>query len=283
MRINVCVPHRGDDKHLCETVHKTVANSTVATTRVVIGFDEDEFTKDRLSVMNSEKIVCTVDPREDSLGAKYERCAQAYQADLFVIAKDHIAITTPGWDAILSEYAALFTDGIGFLHFGKEPNGEDLPAMIAVTKKTVELAGFGLMVPHYPFWWGNTTWDEIGWMTERVLYAPVEVDYPSGFPPRNRRDIAYWAEFFDKTRPLRCRVADKLISTMSEPPHRRRHLKQTRNKWIALFKQRNAALRDPAFAGNIETQGSVAEPMDARHERLKANAERILKDMVSQE
>lgn len=78
-------------------------------------------------------------------------------------------------------------------------------------------------------------------------------------------------------------MADKLISTMSEPPHRRRHLKQTRNKWIALFKQRNAALRDPAFAGNIETQGSVAEPMDARHERLKANAERILKDMVSQE
>lgn len=280
MKISVCVPHRGSDEHLKRTVDITVANSTMATTRVIIGYDEDEFTKEKLAIVTNEKIVVSVNPREDSLGAKYNRLAKDFEADLFVITKDHIAITTPGWDAILNELAALYTDGIGMLYFGKEPHGEDLPACIAVTKKMVDIAGFGLMVPHYPFWWGNTTWDEIGWLTERILYAPVEVDYPAGFPQRNRRDIAWWAEFFDKTRPLRCQAADKLIAAMHEPPHRRRHLKTTRERWMAMFEQRNAALRNAEFAGRIEQNG-IVEPMDARHERLRANAEQILKDLVA--
>lgn len=282
MRVCLVVPSRGGVEPLKETLPITLKNSTMSNTKIVVGFDRDEFRESWLTeIQTSDKVLACVEKREDSLGAKYNRCASAHDADLYLIGKDHIALSTYGWDELCNEYAALFTDGIGFLSVGKEPHGEPYPSILGVTRKTLEVAGIGLMVTHYPYWWGNTTWCEIGWMLERFLTPPVETSYPAGFPGRYRRDVKFWADFFYETRPGRCGLADKLLKQMNEPPHRRRHLALARAGWIASFEQSHDVLRDPEKAARIEQQMSLSEPLDDRHRRLRDQAERILERIKS--
>lgn len=263
MRINLCTPTRGKPDQLREFVSETLANAVLDQTRIVIGFDGDDDTSTEAYWIGLDKVIVSVAPREDALGAKYNRCAAAYDADLYVMGLDDVAISTKGWDAKLIAASNVFHDGIGLVYFGKEPHGESLPSMMAATKRLVDLMGY-FVVPYFPFWWGNTWLDEIGHMIGRIVQADdIETRYPTEFDKPQRRDILFWAEFFDRTRHMREGIADRII-------------KEIRKPMLAAFEHRNACLRNPDFAGRIEANLSSETPSDPRHERLKRQALELL-------
>lgn len=264
MKINVCTPTRGKPDHLREFVTESIANSVLDEMRFVIGLDDDDpHHLEALKAVSGQKVIHSIAGREDALGAKYNRCAKAYDADIYVMGLDDVAIKTPGWDAMLVAAAGVFPDGIGCVYFGKEPHGESLPSMQAATKRLVELMGF-FVVPHYPFWWGNTSLDEIAHMIGRIVVAEdIETRYPTTFDKPQRRDIAFWGEFFDKTRPWREQIAEKVLREIRKPL-----LKQ--------FELRNSRVRDPVYAATVERELSADVPLDDRHQRLKQAAEEFL-------
>lgn len=275
MRINVCIPTRGKPDYLAKFTDLSLKNSTLDTTRFVIGLDDDDKGVEYVIPRHTDKIISSTAKREDALGAKYNRCAAAYDADLYVMGLDDVGIATPGWDEKLAEAASQFKDGIGCVYFGQEPHGEDMPSMQAVTRRMVDLMGF-FVVPHFPFWWGNTSLHEIAHFVDRIRYADIETAYPEKFPAPPRRDILFWAKFFDDTRQWRWEVAQKLIAEMDEPESFKKSLFNRASVLSWGFAKRNSCLRDPQVARVLE-QGSLPDPLDERHMRLKAAAMSMLR------
>lgn len=276
MRINVCVPTRSKNAYLAEYPVETARNAVLPTTRIVLGFDQDDpmLPPPTSSYASTNpRIMTSIEPREDSLGAKYNRCARAYPADLYVLSMDDVAIATKGWDEVLAKHAGIFKDGIGYLYFGKEPGGEPWPAMIAVTKGVVERIGF--CPEHYPFWFNNICIHEVATMVGRIIAPPIDVRYPERLPESPRRDVAFWAEFHALTRPLRIEQAAKLMEAMDDGPTTRAMLRATLRGRLREFATMDA-LRDRKFAAQMV---KIADPMDARHARLKTNARALIETL----
>lgn len=272
LRINVCIPTRSKLCYVNEFPADTAKNARLPGTKIVIGFDHDDpvHPSPMNSLYDRPSIIVSTAQREDSLGAKYNRCARAYDADWYVLSMDDVAISTPGWDEVLAKHAALFKDGIGWLYFGREVNGERTPAMIAVSRKVVDTIGFCPEI--FPFWFNNLWIDEVatlcGGYGQRVLPLPIAVRYPEGaLPEPPRRDVKFWAEIFDLTRPQRIAQAAKLMMLADNGPTTRAVLQAQMTPKCKQFAQ--SCLRDPAFA---DAMVKVTEPRDARHERLRQAA-----------
>jgi hypothetical protein len=282
MKINVCVPTRGKDRYVLEYPMETIRNATLPGTRVVLGYDADDAAPSRAQAPADERVIYSVAPREDALGAKYNRCARAYDADLYVLSMDDVSIATPGWDAILARYAAVFKDGIGYLYMGREINGERLPSMIAVTRKVVDLIGF--CQEYTPFWWCNTWMDEvatfIGGHGRRIIELPIKTRYPEGeLPEPPRRDVNFWANFFDLTRPMRMQQAARLIEAMDDGATGKAVLQammRPRARELAVL---NSNLREPEWGVAMEKR---TEPRDPRHQRLVDQANETVRGLMSE-
>lgn len=278
MRINLCTPTRGKRDSVLNFVGESISHSVLDSTRVVLGFDDDI---PEACLVISDKIAISMAKREDSLGAKYNRCADYYPADLYIMGVDDVAIATPGWDRILAETAEVFTDGIGFIYFGKEPHGEDFPSMIVVTERAVDLIGF-FCPPYFPFWWNNTWIDEIAQLCGRIVDLRLTDGIITRYPKDGewhepaRRDIIFWAEFFDVTRPLRIETAQRIIAASDTPDWRKRQMRDWQPQLLAWLLKRNSSLRDPVYA---EWVAKVKAPLDARHLRLRVNALRLLESL----
>lgn len=283
MKINVCVPTRSKNVYLGEFPVETASRAVLPGTRVVLGFDHDDPLRPQASapIFDHPRILGSVAPREDSLGEKYNRCARAYEADLYIMSMDDASISTPGWDEILAKHLGLFKDGIGYLYIGREPNGEYLPSMIAVTRRVVELVGF--CPEFFPFWWNNMWVNEvatlIGGVGHRIVGVPLETRYPSGpLPEPARRDVSFWAAFFDHTRAMRVDQANKLISEMDDGPTAKAVLKAIMRPRLQELALLNSRLRDPDFAKSMVR---VTEDLDPRHARLRAQATAIMDQLTT--
>lgn len=282
MRINCCIPTRNKNRYVVEFVNETARRARLPDTKIVLGYDDDDWQLQGVPLkFGPRNIDMSIAPREDSLGAKYNRCARHYDADLYVMCVDDVSISTPGWDERLAEAASLFKDGIGYLYFGTEKNGEFLPPMMAVTRRVVDLVGF--CPEYFPFWFNNM-WNHevaaaIGGIGQRIVGVPIEVRYPEGAmhePPR--RDVNFWAQFFDNSRPLRVAQAARLIEAMDDGPTAKAMLKAMMMPRLKQAATLNTLLRDPSFA---ESMVRVEDALDARHERLKAQARKTV-DLLNQ-
>src|ERR1700688_5001121 len=134
MSLTVCLPTLGRPETLREAVTSLIKTSVLDDTKIVIGFNDDDTTRNMTEV---DKTVISIAPREDSLGEKYNRCARAHPADLYVAWADDCITTTQGWDKILTDAAALYPDKCGTIYFGSR-EGSPLPIGWAVTHKMVE-------------------------------------------------------------------------------------------------------------------------------------------------
>jgi len=277
MKITFCCPTRSKPDILEDFLYETIRNSRLPDTKFVIGIDEDErelYDKCSPSPELLERTVWHVAPREDSLGAKFNRCATYLDADLYVMGVDDLAIRLKGWDYTLAELAKLFDDGIGMVTFGEQWNEAALPAFQAVTKKWIELNGF-FMAPYFPYWWHDTWNLELGELTGRMIHFPCDIRYPEQAPPWSRKDLVFWATFFENTRPMRVEAADRIIAASDSAPWQRYDLKARRPLILDYGRARNAKLRDPRFAAQHEG-GDMVDSHPERHERLKAAAIRLM-------
>ena len=273
MKINFCCPTRSKPDILEDFLLETVRNCRLPDTQVVVGIDADEEPLYE-RFFPHPRLIKSVAPREDSLGAKFNRCAAALDADIYVMGVDDLGIALPGWDYTVAELAKLFNDGIGMVTFGQQWNEPGLPAFQCVTRRFVELNGF-FMAPYFPYWWHDTWSLELGELTGRMIHFPADIRYPDKAPPWARRDLVFWANFFDHTRALRCEAADRILQASDEAPWRRYDLLARRPAVMEFGRERNAKLRDPRFAARHEG-GELVDQHPERHERLKAAATALL-------
>lgn len=274
MKINVCVPTRGKLAYLNDFVAETARNAVLPGTRVVVGFDTDDPLQSTPSApfFDDPRMIRSTAPREDSLGAKYNRCAKAYDADIYVMSMDDVAIATKGWDELLAKRFEVFNDGIGYVYFGREANGEALPAMMAVSRKVVDLVGFCPEI--FPFWFNNSWVNEvatfIGGYGQRVLGSPIAVRYPAGvLPEPPRRDVSFWAQVFELTRPMRIEQANRLIAATDHGPTAKSVLRAMMRQRAHELSFMHSAMCDPAVG---QSMVRVTEDRDPRHERLYQQA-----------
>ena len=291
MKIAVCLATRGRQELLGRTVSRMLETSVLGDTKIIIGFDRDQadevnIESDSLPPEIARKVAISIEDREDSLGAKYNRLARQDAADLYVHATDDCTPDTPGWDRKIAEAASAIPDDIGLLYFGSMGSVVEsaLPAMQAMTAGLFNLLP-EFCVPYFPTWFHDTWMDEVGCMIGRIVRVPdIAVIYPDrseAMRSRGIRDIEFWAQFFERTRPIREDTAARIINSDAylATPARKRALLSVIPQLRQHFTDRNRAILDPVRAKTIESIVSFDAPADERYQRIKSAAERILAEL----
>jgi len=293
MKLTVTLPTRGRPALLAQALAALTANTEDKTnTVVVVASDDDDSTISQLhSKMNNVTIYHTVAPREDTLGAKYNRAALVAfaPADAYIQHADDQVIETPGWDARVREALQAFDDARlsatapGLLYFGL--GAGTMPANMVVNEAMRRSLGY-MFPPYFPQWWHETWLDEVGWLSGRILWVP-EIAC-RGIAPENGgrgrtkslRDLAFWADFFQRTRPLRVAQAQAILDAGPDPAYRLAQLGHQATQLYGWFRDREAQFANPANnEGIMKMMAEPLEPGEAeRLDRARAAAEALLKE-----
>jgi hypothetical protein len=277
MRLTLCIASRGRPLDLIRTITETdkrIAHPHETTISVALDKDDESLPAD-LPVTRSH-LVWSVAAREDSLGAKYNRCAENAKADAYVLGADDNIFITQGWDDLIRYRMVEFSNQFGFVYFGRLDG--TLPTQMAIPSQLVEAQG-GLFPTYWPFWFHDTWTDEIAHKTGRILWADIAVEEINDRgKSRGLRDVKFWAELFEVTRPQREALGEAL-SRQFNPGWMNTQLLQRSDILRAFFSNRTIRLRDPATAGHFERRMSFDAPADERYLRIKANAESMLAEM----
>ena len=170
---------------------------------------------------------------------------------------------------------------MGIIFFGRVPNV--LQPGIAVTRGMVYAMG-EFCDPSYAFWWQDTRLIEIGRMSDRIvpLGALIDIKLLNELKGKSRgvRDLAWWGQYFDATRPQRMAIAEKIIQAGNDQPFRKQQLLERLPSWDSICRQANAKCSDPKEAKKLEAHFSFDAPADERYMRVKARAEAILADLL---
>ena len=279
MSISLCIPTRGRPGLFREATLEILGNSELSETRVVLGIDTDDAESIAAAgseeIVRNKQIIVSTASREDSLGAKYNRVAAARPADIYVLWADDAVILTKGWDRTIEDAARLFPDGMGVIYFGEIPG--ILQTGIAVTHKFAQKMGF-FCVPYFPFWWHDTWVDEIARMTDRIVNVNVAAKCLTELKGTSRgvREIAWWGNFFESTRPQRIQAANAIIEEGTDPPYRKLRLRQIMPDVVTFLSHRNSKCTNPVSAAELEKHYSFDAPADDRYLRVKQAAEGLL-------
>jgi hypothetical protein len=246
----------------------------------VVGVDSDDTSslELRFRLSNLPKVKVSIAPREDTLGAKWNRCAEAAPADLYVIWADDITIATPGWDERLALAAtSKFGGGPGCVFFGNITG--TLQTGIAVTREWIASVGY-FCPPFFPFWWCDTWLDELARLSGCFTQADVGAQLLQGIRGNSRgvRDVTFWGQFFQATRPWRLEAAAKLVEAGDGDA-------SIFVRWpelIAQLDERDSPNRNPSRAHLMEQQLGFDAPADARYLRAKARAEAMLRELAGE-
>lgn len=308
MKLTVTLPTRGRPALLKQALEALTANTKDKdNTKVVVAADTDDGSLDETftmffgkPVLNGVELCWSSADRELSLGAKYNRAAKAAPADAYVQHADDQVIETPGWDDLVRDAlrtfvyedkefrqstldSTVYTTAPGLVYFGL--GAGTMPANTVVNAAWIASTGY-MFPPHFPQWWHETWLDEVGWLTGRILWVP-EIAC-RGIAPENNgrgrtkaiRDLAFWAEFFQRTRSLRLAQAQSILDDGPDPAYRLRQLAHQATQLYPWFVQREAGFMDSAVqAGIMANMAEPAEPGDAeRLDAAKAEAEAFLKE-----
>jgi hypothetical protein len=282
-RVALCIASRGNPRPLFETLHANLRGCALPTTKVVVGLDDDDPTvadiQILLDALGGERIVVSIAPRADTIGAVYNRCAAAVEADLYINWADDARILTAGWDAELAAATGNFPDNIGMIGFGQMPVPSPLPACEAVTRGLIDKMGYYLQ-DYTPYWWMDTWLFEIATMIGRNVYVPIDIECRGPMQTRGLREVLYWARFFDEMRVHRRAIAESILSSPEflASAERRQELRNELDYLCNRFENSNSILRDPDYAKRIEVIGYDA-PEDDRYRRAKERSLRVLQEL----
>ena len=283
MRINACIASREHPQWVKEIIAQTLAMAKLPDTKIVIALDDDDFSAISLAdEIVSDKVIVSIAAREDSLGAKYNRAAAAYDADLYVLLADDVVIATPDWDIKLIEPAGLFPDGIFCVNFGYPVYASGTPAAFAASKKLVEMMGFFLN-PYHPYWWHDAYLNEIAQFIGRRVEVNVQMSYPFNFEKtRGMRDVLHWATFFDVMRKRRMETARQIIDSPEnlDSPERKTWLKQNMFSLAQQMLQSSALNREPAHVRHLENGQGYDAPNDERYQRIYQASQKLMAELA---
>jgi hypothetical protein len=283
-RVALCMASRGNPELLSETLRIILPTCTLATKKAVVGLDDDDptlmETRAALDRLCGKRIVVSIGPRQDAIGAVYNRCASSVDADLYINGADDMRILTRGWDALLSEEAGSFLDDIGMIGFGQLPFPSILPALAATTRGLIEKMGYFLQ-DYTPYWWMDTWLYEIVSMIGRNHYVPIDVEAVGPLRTRGLREFHYWVCFFDDMRVHRRKIAESILSSPDflVSAARRQELCDNLDHVCAEFRRLHVGPRDSAMGERLEKEGSYDAPDDERYRRIKARSMKLLQEL----
>ncbi len=276
MSVCICIPSRGRPEELSKTVAAGSFKAEYPSTSFAIALDDDD---------PSEYTGGHRAPRENSLGAKYNRAASYAPADttLYVLGVDDCYPKDSGWDVALRDAAEKFKDGVGVVYFG--PRSADpfqLPEGIAVTKGWIDQVGV-FCPTYFPYWWHDTWIDELARFTGRYVWANIDwhkhgaTEAPGKHKTMRMREVSWWAKFFDATRQMRVDKAVEMLNRLDYPEWLRAQLKQEMLMKANHLWRRNGGLRDNGK--QFEREYGAESAPDPGYDQIKAEASAMLAEI----
>ncbi len=165
--------------------------------------------------------------------------ASGRTAEIYMVLGDDVRFDTPGWDNVLREVAAKFSDGI-FLASPHDPMTADTCTYPVFGWRWLETLQ-QLFCGHFPFWYDDRWVHQIGEMAGRYAWLPIVVLPVRGKGrTRRMRDVPFWARFFQLTLDERKISAKKLIDAMNLDPEKKdAALKNLEQRAAELEKQQD--------------------------------------------
>lgn len=277
MSLTINIAARGRPELLHKTIEETLPNIVRGDTVLMVSSDDDDE-----SILDMEwpwqNVLLSIEPREDSRGAKYDRALTRAPADVYLPAVDCAPILTKGFDQIIHDKAALFTDGIGVV---RTPyiNNVFPPALQAVTAGWVKQVGY-IYNPDYPFWFIDHEVHDLARLAGRYAFANVQVETASMRPKTTwrLRDVAFWATYYDFMALERRQKAREIIDASDAPEWVKEHLRHNYHGIEHEAKIINDNVR--RNAAEIEQSRGDPNPPDEGYLRAKARAEQKLSQLL---
>lgn len=268
MNLTINLATRGRPQRLLHTVEHTLPNMALDSTRLLISVDDDDQpTLDALSDLpRDERIIPVIRPREDALGAKWNR-AMLYPADVYMPLGDYTPLTTPGFDRLVLE-ANVFPDNIGAIY--SQMANLSFPSIWCVTHGLAERMGW-MCPPYFPYWFVDHWVDDVAKLIDRISFVDMQISIFEKPKTQEVREVAFWSTLFDSQRLVRRAQARAIIDDPAflEPEWRkailRKHypLVEYKSQWI------NDMVRSwpsSAWAERAESDGG------GRYDRLRSKA-----------
>lgn len=274
MSLTIALATRGRAKILQKTLDRTLPNIKDPLTRVVVLCDEDDVEMQPFRNFKYEKhrVEFSIAPREDSVGAKFNRVLGIAPADCYLVMVDYVAFTTPGFDEKILEAASIFPDGIGVVY--NHMANLSFPFMNAVTAGWVEKTG-GIYPEIFPYWFVDHWLDDVARMIGRIAFADVDVKGDFKPPTQGMREPKFWATLFDATTIDRREIAHRIIDSNDfQEPQWRKTLLKTHHP---LIEERSMMLNN-----HVKGMAALDKSSDVRYLRIRAQAEEIMKERFSE-
>ncbi len=279
MSLAINLATRGRPDLLIKTVERTLPNISREDTVLMISVDDDDAPTIKALAergwVNDVKhggIHVDIAPREPSLGAKYNRVlTRLPDAEIVLAMVDYAPHITPEFDQKILDAASVFPDRIGVVY--NRLANMAFPQINAATREWCEITGY-FYPPYFPYWFIDHWLDDVARITDRIAFAPVEIDVAPRPGTQNMRDLAFWSEFFARLYPERRRQAQAIIKVLDEPDWRKRLLYARH----PLIEQRSVWLSQSVTQGAAQTEaqmGARDEPSEG-YLRLKAEAEDLM-------
>ena len=283
MNLTVIIATRGRPELLLETVGHTVLNMAKPSTRLLVCVDHDDFRT--LAALNrlptDDRITCSIKPREDSRGEKYDRALTEAKADIYLPAVDYAPILTPGFDQAIVNAAQCWPDQIGIVC--TPMIDEIIPGLQAITAKLAEKLG-GIYSHDYPFWFIDHELMDIAAMIDRIAFVDVDVDFSKRPQKTHRlRDLWFWTLYYDAMSEER-RLKARAIIDSPEFAFPEWHKAQIREYWqLVQARSLDRHGRVRAQAHLIEASRGVGGIPDEGYVRLFTKAKAKIDHMIEQQ
>ena len=275
MRLSIILAARARPELLKQTVARTLPNIHEPDTTLLIAVDDDdpETVAAAMEFHGKDNVSVSVKPREDSFGGKYNRVLTEAPADVMLPMCDYAPHITPGFDTRILEAASLFPDGIGVVY--NHMANLSFPDVNGVTAKFAEKMGY-LYPPYFPYWFVDHWVDDIAKLIGRISFADVTLDKSKRPGTHDRREVAWWATFYNLGVVHRRNLARSIVESPDfiEPEWRKKLLM---SDYHMLIEGRSKMTNDTA---RMTQWGKPPEAIDDRYRRIKANAQGLLREWL---
>lgn len=209
--LSICLPSRGRPAKCIAAVRSLMQGYDLPLgVEVIIGLDTDDDTRGQVTdaLAGTPRVAFSIDAPEVTLGRKFNRLAAAATGRWVMWMVDDYTIPAPRWPEFLREE---LTDP-WTVYYLRDDLHPDFTTFPVVSRKMLDVVGF-LFAPWFPFWFGDTWWDEIGTLINRKQMLSVAVVAQEGRgKTQGLRDVGFWAEFFEATRGWRVRQAGDILA-----------------------------------------------------------------------
>lgn len=265
--LSVLIPSRGRPDKLLRCVQSLLVDHQIPDgVEIVIGFDDDdELYQHSANLIQSlalhpSQLQVRLGPRCHTLAQLLNEMADHSTGKWVMGFCDDLTFEDERWHEKILAGAAKLPRGLG-IAFPCDPLHPNFPSLPVVSRHSIKALGY-YMAPGFPFWFTDTWWNEIGIITGLRVECDVLVHNPDGKgKTHGLKDVAFWRDFFDATRPMRLKDAlnlaraayndgsPEITRMMAELPQRQQYC-------VQLMDQ----IRNPQVIAALEKDGSDSQP-----------------------